>query len=367
MDIIKKKISSSQAVTFFIDGNNQSFPSDLDLAKYDKSIIFCDKKLKKIYFDFIKKIKPKNLKTKPIFISSNEKTKSILKLPFFLNKLEKRICSRSDIIIAIGGGTITDMIGFSSSIYMRGVDLFLVPTTLMGQADATTAGKTCINSLSTKNIIGTYYLPKFVYANINYLENLPSYEFRQGISEIFKYGLLGSKKLITDLETFTKNKEKKLISKILKETIRVRISLRKKNGLISNLGHTFGHAFEKTSNYKVAHGDAISVGIILALKFSLDRKIISVNFYNRIYNIMKKLNLNMHIDSKFNINKIIEVMLKDKKSREGKIGLVLIKDISKILTSVKNPFFYVDVLSMKNFLNNNLKSFSKKNHWVKLK
>ena len=75
----------------------------------------------------------------------------------------------------------------------------------------------------------------------------------------------------------------------------------------------------------------------------------------------------MHIDSKFNINKIIEVMLKDKKSREGKIGLVLIKDISKILTSVKNPFFYVDVLSMKNFLNNNLKSFSKKNHWVKLK
>ena len=250
---------------------------------------------------------------------------------------------------------------------MRGVDLFLVPTTLMGQADATTAGKTCINSLSTKNIIGTYYLPKFVYSNINYLANLPNYEFRQGISEIFKYGLLGSKKLITDLEKFTQNNEKKLISKILKETIRVRISLRKKNGLISNLGHTFGHAFEKTSNYKVAHGDAISVGIILALKFSLDKKIISIKFYNRIYNIMKKLNLNMHIDSKFNINKIIEVMLKDKKSREGKIGLVLIKDVSKILTSSKNPFFYVDVITMKKFLKNNLNFFSKKNHWIKLK
>ena len=81
---------------------------------------------------------------------------------------------------------------FFSSIYMRDIDLFLVPTTLMVQADATTEGKTCINSLSTKNIIGTQYLPKFVYSNINYLDNLTSYEFRQGISEIFKYGLLGS-------------------------------------------------------------------------------------------------------------------------------------------------------------------------------
>lgn len=367
MDTIKKKINSSQTVSFYIDSANQYFPRDLDLSKYDKSIIFCDIKLKKVYFNFIKKLKYKNLKTKPIFISSNEKTKSILKLPFFLNELEKRNCSRSDIIIAIGGGTITDIVSFSSSIYMRGIDLFLVPTTLMGQADASTAGKTCINSLSTKNIIGTYYLPKFVYSNINYLDNLTSYEFRQGISEIFKYGLLGSKKLIIDLENFTYNKERKLLSKILKETIRVRISLRKKNGLISNLGHTFGHAFEKMSNYNVAHGDAISVGIILALKFSLDRKIISEKFYNRICDIMKKLDLNMHIDSKFNVNKIIEVMLKDKKSRQGKIGLVLIKDISKILTSSKIPFFYVDALTMKKFLNNNLNSFSKKNHWSRLK
>ncbi len=367
MEIIKKKIDSSQTVSFFIDSNNKNFPRDLNLNKYDKSIIFCDIKLKKVYFDFIKKIKLENLKTKPIFVHSNEKSKSIKKLPFFLDKLEKRKCSRSDIVIAIGGGTITDIISFSSSIYMRGIDLLLVPTTLMGQADATTAGKTCINSLSTKNIIGTYYFPKYVYSNIDYLKNLPNYEFRQGISEIFKYGLLGSKKLITDLEKFTQNRDKKLLSKILKETIRVRISLRKKNGLISNLGHTFGHAFEKMSNYKVAHGDAISVGIILALKFSLDRKIISAKFYYKIYNIMRKLNLNMHIDSKFNVNKIIEVMLKDKKSREGKIGLVLIKDISKIVTSSKNPFFYVDVLSMKDFLNKNLNLFSKKNHWNKLK
>ena len=87
------------------------------------------------------------------------------------------------------------------------------------------------------------------------------------------------------------------------------------------------------NNLNVKSLDAISVGIILALKFSLDRKIISEKFYNRICDIMKKLDLNMHIDSKFNVNKIIEVMLKDKKSRQGKIGLVLIKDISKTVLS----------------------------------
>jgi len=250
---------------------------------------------------------------------------------------------------------------------MRGIDLFLVPTTLMGQADATTAGKTCINSKFTKNIIGTYYLPKFVYSNIHYLKDLPSFEFRQGISEIFKYGLLGSRKLIKLLEKYVAKYNSNLLINILTETIKVRLSLRKKNGLISNLGHTFGHALEKSSNYKVAHGDAISVGILLALRFSLEKKIINFKFYNKIENLMRRLNLNIKIDQKFNIDRVLRTMENDKKSRYNLIGLVLIKDISKIISSSSKPFYYVKRHEMKTFLERNLENFSRKDHWKKLK
>lgn len=367
MKIIKKKISSAQDVTFYISANRNS-KININLNKYDRAIVFCDKNLNNIYFDFKKKIQSKIIFLKPIFLKPNEETKSLSNLPKILNHLEKYKCSRNDLIIAIGGGSITDMISFASSIYMRGIDLFLVPTTLMGQADASTAGKTCINSRYTKNIIGTYYLTKYVYSNTDYLKNLPTYELRQGMSEIFKYGLLGSKKLIKLLEKFIKDKDNKsIIADILTETIKVRIALRRRNGLISNLGHTFGHAFEKTSNHGVAHGDAISVGILLALKFSLEKKIINLNFYNKIKILMKKLRLNTKIDQDFDINQILDVMMKDKKSRLNQIGLVLIKDISKILTSTKKPFYYISKKNMEIFLKNNLKLFSEKNHWKKLK
>jgi 3-dehydroquinate synthetase len=237
----------------------------------------------------------------------------------------------------------------------------------MGQADATTAGKTCINSTFTKNIIGTYYLPRFVYSNVCYLKDLPLFEHRQGISEIFKYGLLGSRKLIKLLQEYVRNYDYKLLVNILTNTIKVRISLRKKNGLISNLGHTFGHAIEKTSKYKVAHGDAISVGILLALKFSLEKKIISLKFYNKIKNLMYKLKINTHIDAKFKIDEILNVMMMDKKSKYNLIGLVLIKNISRIISSPLKPFFYIKKNEMKKFLTKNLKNISKKNHWIKLR
>jgi len=250
---------------------------------------------------------------------------------------------------------------------MRGIDLFLIPTTLMGQADATTAGKTCINTGYTKNLIGTYYLPKFVYSNINYIKDLQKFDLRQGKSEIFKYGLLGSKKLLKLLEKYSETYDLNLMEEILLNTIRVRMLLRKKNGLISNLGHTFGHAFEKTSNYQVAHGDAISVGILIALKFSLEKKIISLKFYIKILNLMKKLNLNMNIDHSYNIKSILDVMMKDKKSKHNLIGLVLIREISKIVYSPAKPFYYVTKKEMEKFLKNNLPIFSKKNHWKNLK
>ena len=272
MKILKKKLQYNQNTIFYIDKSIDSKPLNINLKQYDRAIIFCDKNLKKFFFKFKKKINENVVCLQPFYLEPNESNKSLKNLPIIINYLEKIKCSKSDLIIAIGGGTITDVISFVSSIYMRGVDLFLVPTTLMGQADATTAGKTCINTGYTKNLIGTYYLPKFVYSNINYIKNLNIFQLRQGMSEIFKYGLLGSKKLIKLLEKYSDTHDLSLMEDILLNTIKVRMSLRKKNGLISNLGHTFGHAFEKTSNFQVAHGDAISVGILLALKFSLEKK-----------------------------------------------------------------------------------------------
>ena len=135
---------------------------------------------------------------------------------------------------------------------------------MAGERDA---GKTCINGPNTKNLLGTFYFPEFVYNNTNFLNSLPERELRQGWSEIFKYALLDSEKLIDLIKQYFDLLENNILISIIEETIRIRLKIREIDPLASNLGHTFGHAFEKISNYRISHGDAISVGMLLAIMF----------------------------------------------------------------------------------------------------
>ena len=294
----------------------------------------------------------------------NQHAKSIIWLPFesleknkelnnfieLIEILEHKGLSRFDVIIGIGSGVLLDIVSFTASVYMRGVPLILIPTTLIGQVDAATGGKTCVNSKKSKNLIGTYYMPRIVYNNIRFLDDLNEYHWRQGFSEILKYALLGSSHLLSLLLKYSHSPQDKVLFDIIKETIRVRVKIRKNDPLASNLGHTFGHAMEKLSKYNVGHGDAIASGILMAIKFGELQGITNPKLFDNVLEKMTMLSLNKYHDSDWTVNQIIYLMGKDKKSSSEKINLVLIKDIEKPYFNDSIPFYPIQPEPIKEFL-----------------
>ena len=369
--IINESITETQQVQFIIDKSHSLEKlKDVDLSKFQKAIIFCDSKIEDTWWQKIEKILHKKINFSQVFfIEASEQTKSVKNYIKLVSDLEKNRCSRDDIIIAIGGGTILDAISYLASTYMRGISLFMIPTTLIGQADASTAGKTCINTQYAKNVLGTLFLPKVVYNNVSILNTVIDYEMRQGFSEIFKYGLLGSQYLLDLLIDYNKSHTSNLMMEILKETIRVRIDVRKKDPLASNLGHTFGHALEKVTNYSVNHGDAISVGTVMALEFAASKNIVNNKFKNETINLMNSLGLNTKISSDIEIDKLTKTMLTDKKSSNTHIRLVLIEKTAKPYKIDGDYYYPVLPKEMEKFLQLFMQNenYINENHWEVLK
>lgn len=371
MRIIKESLEEFQEVEFFLDKSNSlDGLTKVPINTYQKGIVFCDENLKNSWWKDIEIILSKNLFIDGVkFLTPSETTKSIDEYKNLVEYLGERKCSRDTLIIAIGGGTILDAVAYLASTYMRGIPLMMIPTTLIGQADASTAGKTCINTSYSKNALGTLYLPKFVYNNVCILKTNSPYELRQGFSEIFKYGLLGSQSLLELLSQYSIKQTDATLLKILSETIKVRMKLRKADPLSSNFGHTFGHALEKISNYAVNHGDAISVGMVMAMYFSVDEGIVSKRFVNKIINMMLDLGLNTKIAKDICPAELTKLMLTDKKSSNTEIRLVLISDIAKPYKDKISPFYSVKPTKIESFLRefNKKLEFLDSSHWQGLK
>ena len=236
---------------------------------------------------------------------------------------------------------------------MRGLSFWAIPTTLMSQVDALSAGKTCINTNKTKNLVGTIHYASKVFLIPELVLKGGFFNYRQGLSEIFKYGLLIDSQIIKLLNKEGKNKKflsKRHLLKIMELTIHARNKIAKINPLASNLGHTFGHALEKIYGEKIKHGDAISAGIYLANYISYKEKILEKKDFDNIEKIMKKLGLNLWIDKKININKMLYFMSKDKKNTGDLINLVLIKGLGRQYQKRGNFFYGIEKNNIKKYL-----------------
>jgi len=344
---------------FVVDGDSKfSWLGQFESDEFDRFIIFYDNKLEDNWLKIIlSKLRIHKKKIIIISLDASEKTKSLDFYTNLIDKMESENCSKLDLAIIIGGGTILDLMTFTASTYMRGMPSLLVPTTLIGQIDASTAGKTCLNTGKVKNLLGTFYYPRFVYNNINTLETNSHFYLRQGLSEALKYGLLDSKKLVDKLEEYSIVNSKKNLVEIIDLTIKSRIKISKIDPYASNLGHTFGHALEKISNYKVLHGDAINVGTVMALHFSVYEGLIKESLVNKIMGIMKNLNLNLYIDGLINVPSFVQLMKKDKKSMSGMLNLVLIKNIGNTYEDNGHRFYKTETIKVENFLMNFIENY----------
>ena len=288
----------------------------------------------------VSKLNKKIIEKKKIVF--NEKSKNLKTVSSIVKILEKKNFSRNDCLISVGGGICGDVCGFASSIFKRGLNFVNVPTTLLSQVDSAIGGKTGVNSLSGKNMIGSFYQPSLVISDINFLKSLPKKEMICGYAEILKHSLIKNKMFFKFLKkNFTKimsHNHKFLESAIyksciIKKEVVERDEKEKNIRKVLNLGHTFAHAYEATIGYnkELNHGEAVLLGIMSAVEFGRGKNIIKKNDYEQIIEHLEKLNycdLNKYFKSK-DISKIIFYMKQDKKNKDNKINLILLKGIAK--------------------------------------
>lgn len=244
---------------------------------------------------------------------------------------------RNDCILALGGGVIGDMAGFAAASYMRGCDFIQIPTTLLAQVDSSVGGKVAINHEHGKNLVGAFYQPKLVLADVGALKTLDLRQLKTGLAEVLKYAFI-EKSCGRDYGFFDfLNKNKNAIfegdSEVLSELINICCELKasvvnqdeteKGVRAILNFGHTYAHAIENLTNYTVyTHGEAVAMGMKMALKLSLLKKLIDEKYYKQALELIEGYDLSPE-GFKFDPEKFYDEMFLDKKAQNGKVRFVL--------------------------------------------
>ena len=323
---------------------------------FNKCLLVVDRKVPQ---QIINKFK-NSLKKKESYIfliDANEKNKNQKTVNDILNFLLNKNFSRQDCLITVGGGITGDIGGFAASLFKRGLQFINIPTTLLSQVDSSVGGKTGINTKQGKNLIGSFYQPKLVLSDVNFLKTLPRREIVCGYGEILKHSLIFSKKFYKYLNLNILNILKlksPFIEKAIFESCKIKKIVveqdeKEKNfRKILNFGHTFAHAYEAALGYskRLNHGEAVLLGIYTALKFSYKSKLISHKEYYPILKHMKDSKLPYDIKNYFklkHLNKILSFMIKDKKNKTDKINLILLK---KIGSPVINKVYTKNILRL---------------------
>lgn len=277
---------------------------------------------------------PKQFK-KNLFILSAQNKKDWKAVNEILKECFERDLDRNSVLVAIGGGTMGDIVGFASSIFMRGIAFLQVPTSLLAQVDASIGGKNGIDYTYGKNLIGTIHQPEKIYNCDEFLLTLPESEIRNGLAEMIKHGIIASPTHFKHLEKIASSPpDIRKIIPLIRESIEIKACIVERDErdhhvrIQLNLGHTFGHAIEMLSKYKISHGQAVAIGTMMATNFAVQHGICSEKVADRIENLFHKFRIDILCD--FDEKRIWEAMKHDKKCVDGHVRLVLPKAIGEV-------------------------------------
>ena len=353
MWIRSKTIKNFNSYEIRIEQGALSKAGSLIKKKFSLSQVFVltNPKVYKLYYEKLNKsLSDEGLKATAIKIPDGESFKNLTTLKKVYNHLVERKADRVSLLIGFGGGVIGDLAGTVAATYMRGISLVHIPTTLLAQADAAIGGKTALDLPQAKNLMGCFYPAHLVIIDPLVLSTLTKRDFLNGLVEIIKIGLVSNPKILNFIqkhydETLRKNIYylQKLISMAVVEKVRITNLDPYDRGVrkILNFGHTFGHALETYKNYqKITHGEAVSLGILVALNLSADLKLRHDSLSSEVKDLFTEMGLPTQIKS-LNLRKIWEIMNLDKKVRAGNVNFVLFKNIGKpILKAVNEKSFY---------------------------
>lgn len=265
-----------------------------------------------------------------------ENQKSLASLDRIWKRCATEGIKRDDAIIGLGGGATTDLAGFASATWLRGIDWYAIPTSLAGMVDASVGGKTGINAESGKNLIGAFYSPKQVFVDLTFLDRLPARDISAGMAEVIKCGFISDYQILNlvqedqiDFESVVYRSIKvkaDVVSKDFKES-----KLRE----VLNYGHTLGHAIEKDSRYKLRHGEAVSIGMVFAAELSAELAGLNKDVVDLHRELLKNFKLPTTYPAK-NWPKVSALLIHDKKVKGSRLRFVGISKIGK-------PVWFEDV------------------------
>ena len=286
-----------------------------------------------------------------------ETTKSLSRLAEIYDFLAGHKLDRSGCLFAVGGGVIGDITGFAAASYMRGIDYYQVPTTLLSMVDSSVGGKTGINLPAGKNLVGAFLQPKAVFSSTRFLQTLPRSIFNCGMAEIIKHGLLGDASLFERLENLDiLHAGHAELPAIIRRNCEIKAAVVKADEreraarggrALLNLGHTFGHAIENAAGYgDYEHGEAVGLGLVLAGELSLRLGNIDGGALDRIRSLVGRYRLPVRLGKPIAVGKLIEAMLRDKKIRRGQLRFVVLKRLGEAITKGRiDPALVKEILA----------------------
>ncbi len=294
----------------------------------DKCAIITDSNVEKLYAkDLEKKLNQDGVISEIFSFPAGETSKTFATVISLGRKMIKSGFGRNSLIIALGGGVVGDIAGFLASIYERGIKFVQIPTTLLAQVDSSIGGKTGVDTPEGKNLLGTFYQPQTVICDINFLSTLPKKEIKNGWAELIKDGMIKDNRFFEFLQKKHSSLDEKDLAAIITSAVGIKAKIvsqdERESGerIILNYGHTIGHAIETIENYKISHGEAV------ALRMIYEGKISSLLGYLTAADLKKQneliLSVGLPVNYRGNIDKLIEIMRRDKKALDSNPHFVL--------------------------------------------
>ncbi|MBQ5675644.1 MAG: 3-dehydroquinate synthase, partial [Lachnospiraceae bacterium] len=268
-------------------------------------------------------------------IPAGEQNKTLNQVKNIYEHLILQHFDRKDCLIALGGGVIGDMTGFTAATYLRGIDFVQVPTTLLSQVDSSIGGKTGVDFDSYKNMVGAFHMPRLVYMNLSVLNTLSDEQFSCGMGEILKHGLIKNREYFTwcmDNADKIQERDYETLLYMIKESCKIKRDVVEKDPTekgdraLLNFGHTLGHAVEKLKNFEMLHGQCVAVGAVAAMKLSAMRGNVLEEDVANSEKCFEKFGLPVRAEG-ITAEEILQISKSDKKMEAGKIKFVLLQEV----------------------------------------
>lgn len=303
-----------------------------------KFAVITDSNVDKLYtkelISLLSKLSSKVIKC---VIPAGESNKTLSEIEKIYEELIINHFDRHDLIIAVGGGVVGDMAGYTAATYLRGISFIQIPTTLLAQTDSSIGGKTGVDFKGHKNMVGAFHMPRLVYMNLSTLKSLDERQYFSGFAEVMKHGLIKDASFYEwlienmyeicdrDIDVLTEMIYK---SCDIKRAVVEKDPTEKGDRALLNFGHTLGHAIEKARNFELMHGECVALGCVAAAFISWKKEMISMEEYYEIRDMFVPFNLPISVEN-IDVDEIVKLTKSDKKADSNKIRFILLKKIGK--------------------------------------